>query len=251
MIINIVDELNEWNSVYESETHRKINQTQLQINSVFFKAMIHFELNREKLEFGLSYSSEIELDNIYANLDTDNMEKYWLMLYQNFSFIDRDAFCSINTNNETLSLFFIKRIYAKGKANPKELAELLSDKIKVIIEKIEKSYWGLNNNERTKCDDKINRYGLNQHYGDDNYLFFIVGLTNVIYHHYKNGIIIPIKETDREKEILGNWLIKNREINDDYCEWDELDELNWRFANGGRKRYLDKEINHKVHTELK
>jgi hypothetical protein len=207
MIINIVDELNEWNSVYESETHRKINQTQLQINSVFFKAMIHFELNREKLEFGLSYSSEIELDNIYANLDTDNMEKYWLMLYQNFSFIDRDAFCSINTNNETLSLFFIKRIYAKGKANPKELAELL--------------------------------------------LFFIVGLTNVIYHHYKNGIIIPIKETDREKEILGNWLIKNREINDDYCEWDELDELNWRFANGGRKRYLDKEINHKVHTELK
>jgi hypothetical protein len=148
------------------------------------------------------------------------------------------------TNNEILSVFFIKRIYAKGMVNPKDLSSWIDAKIRTIIESLgDRSYWNLDHDEREKISKKINKYGLYQHSGDDNYLFLLEGFTSVIYHHYQNGIIEPLIETNRERTIVND-LISNGTINEDYYDWDSFDELKWKFANQGRNKYLSKTIIH-------
>lgn len=167
------------------------------------------------------------------------------------------------TNNKILSEIFIKRIYAKGRVCPKDLADWIVEKVEDILRPIEDmqcdcskcghskkySYWTIDSSERKKYDTKINKYSLNQHYSDDNYHYIMEGLTEVIYHHYRNRVIEPVIETDREKNIISKWLKEDGEINEGYYEWDDLDELKWKFVKGGRKMYLDSAINHIILKE--
>jgi hypothetical protein len=162
------------------------------------------------------------------------------------------------TNNKILSEIFIKRIYAKGKVNAKDLADWIIEKINKILKPIKdkkcecancghskkETYWTIKPEEREKYNKKIQQYGLTQHFGDDNYCILLESLTKIIHHHFKNGIIEPIKETDQEKETIDQWLLPDGKINENYYDWDEFDKLRWTFTKGSRKRYQDNTIKH-------
>jgi hypothetical protein len=140
-----------------------------------------------------------------------------------------------NIDFKKLSIFFIKRIYAKGKINNKDLVYWLCDQI-----------------ENAKTEKKKLSYGLTKIYGDDYSDQLFWGVSIIIFNHFENRIIEPILEQDTEylkgkKEWFNNAgeLIIAKSL-----DWDTFDLIEWRFTKGSRAKYLKNEINHEIDKQI-
>jgi len=129
-------------------------------------------------------------------------------------------------NVGNFSVAFIKRIYAKGSASIKDCVDVF-----------------LKKQERTKNEKKKQQYGYSasegMYYEEE---MLASGFSTVAYFHRKNGIIEPsidiFGDLDAQHRVLENW-----EDSTD-ADIEVLDTIQWQFAKGGRKKYLDKKIDH-------
>ena len=129
---------------------------------------------------------------------------------------------------EKLSELTIKHIYAKGKVSIREL-----------IAHAKKKGIPVSCSERAYTDDAMYSYAfeiiLAYHY--DSTVF-----TNLKNFYAKiEGIrtVEPIVKTDEDKEVLKKFFNVGSEE-----EWEHLLDINWKFAKGGRKRYLNGDVKH-------
>lgn len=128
-----------------------------------------------------------------------------------------------HANCKNLSELFIRRIYAKGKISLNEMAK-----------------WNVEQLEKAKFSEKAKKkYGFCCSEGIyDDILNISNGYALVIWHHYRNEIIMPILDTKEKEDMI------NQESNFSEKQSNIFDAIEWKFSKGSRKKYLDKQIKH-------
>jgi len=132
-----------------------------------------------------------------------------------------------HANLDNLSKIFIKKIYAKGKISLKDISEWCAEKIN-----------GATNKEKTK-----QLYGFRASEGaytesDE----IAIGFDHIIAFHYENKVIEPVITNSEEKRIIESYTKNGLDFTDSDNEL--FDQINWKFTNGSRKKYLENKIEH-------
>jgi hypothetical protein len=117
------------------------------------------------------------------------------------------------------SQMLIRRIYAKGKTTIRELLDIC-------------------------IRDEISFDAGEGPYYDEGMLSWAFELC--IDHHQKNGVIEPDLSDELNRNIIEQWQSKDDTPEDFY---EMLWEIPFKFAKGGRRKYLDKKINHLNYVE--
>lgn len=125
---------------------------------------------------------------------------------------------------KNLSKLTIKHIYAKGKVN-------IIDLIDYAIKKGEKVQCSEGEYDSMEMYRMAFEYVLMFHYDSTAFMCkdaYVIGIKT----------IEPVIETQEHKDIMKKWW------KDHNVEREEVEKIMWRFAEGGRKRYLDGKVQH-------
>jgi len=136
-----------------------------------------------------------------------------------------------------LSRFIVRYIYAKGKVSIQEGAEHCQNKIDSTKTK----------SQRSKAERDFGFFaseGMRSDIGD-----LKNGLELVIRHHYNNKILEPVFRNDYEEFLFEDWEDNGvGEMYDDAVQ--RFDNIQWKFASGGRRKYIDKKVTYINEIEL-
>jgi hypothetical protein len=152
---------------------------------------------------------------------------------------------------ENIARFFIRRIYAKGKVSIKECVDYFLTKLEDFDEKIERANDSGNQKRVFALEEKRNEYTVHtaEAYYDTKEAISQTFMTVAFLYyegmettegHKGGGIVEPIIETDEQQELID--AVNNLKF-DEQEQFDVFDEkILWRFAKGGRQKYLNNKI---------
>ncbi len=139
----------------------------------------------------------------------------------------------------------VKRIFAKGKTNIHDIAKKCEDEIEKINKQIEraKERWGWSDDDERlkKIEDKKGKWG--HHTSEslyEDYQMIADGLCLSASMLEEQGIIEAIVNMPHQKEVYDKWKKGDLDTPERWLPFEQ--NVYWRFAEGGRKKYLNHEI---------